>query len=127
MRTAPILIVFAILACDRPEAPPPEAGTSLGIADMPLELRDGAELFGLHCSSCHGVEGVGTEQGPPLVHRIYEPSHHGDGAFVMAALRGVRAHHWTFGDMPPVEGITQERVLAITAYVRWLQRKAGIQ
>jgi hypothetical protein len=28
--------------------------------------------------------------------------------------------------MPPVEGITRDEVGTIVAYVRWLQRKAGI-
>jgi len=121
------LIILAILACDAAPAPRPGTGAVAIGADVPVELRAGAELYGLNCASCHGEEAVGTDQGPPLVHRIYEPSHHADGAFLMAALRGVTAHHWTFGDMPPVEGITQEQVQAITTYVRWLQRRAGIQ
>jgi mono/diheme cytochrome c family protein len=120
-------MVFASLACEPAQTPSAETGAVTTSADLPVELRAGAELFGLNCASCHGVDGVGTDQGPPLVHRIYEPSHHADGAFLMAALRGVSAHHWTFGDMPPVEGITQEQVQVITAYVRWLQRRAGIQ
>jgi len=63
---------------------------------------------------------------PPLVHKIYEPNHHGDMAFLMAARNGVRAHHWKFGNMPPVEGITDAEVITIVAYVRALQRANGI-
>ncbi len=63
---------------------------------------------------------------PPLVHKFYEPNHHGDMAFVLAAKNGVRAHHWKFGDMPPVKGVTQGDVLNIVAYVRALQRENGI-
>ncbi len=59
---------------------------------------------------------------PPLVHKIYEPGHHADGAFLLAVSRGVRAHHWPFGDMPPVDGVSQEDVQKIVAYVRALQR-----
>ena len=63
---------------------------------------------------------------PPLVHVIYEPSHHGDRAFLLAAQNGVRGHHWPFGNMPPVEGITQADVMDIVAYIRRLQRENGI-
>ena len=38
---------------------------------------------------------------PPLVHKLYEPGHHSDMAFIMAAKNGVRSHHWRFGNMPP--------------------------
>lgn len=65
--------------------------------------------------------------GPPLVHKIYEPSHHGDAAFQVAAAQGVRAHHWRFGNMPPQDGVTAGDVTAIIAYVRELQRANGIE
>lgn len=87
----------------------------------------GQANFQQYCQSCHGVNAAGQEGvAPPLVHRIYEPSHHGDGAFYSAALIGARAHHWPFGDMPPVEGVTQDEVTEIIAYVRELQRANGI-
>ena len=57
---------------------------------------------------------------------IYEPSHHGDEAFQRAAAVGVRGHHWPFGDMPPVEGVTRGDVTMIIAYIRELQRANGI-
>jgi hypothetical protein len=47
-------------------------------------------------------------------------------AFVLAAAQGVRAHHWGFGNMPAIEGVTNEDVVQITAYVRALQRANGI-
>lgn len=79
------------------------------------------------CAQCHGENAAGRQGiGPPLVHRIYEPSHHADAAFLLAAQNGVRAHHWNFGNMPPVEGVTRADVMAITAYVRELQRANGI-
>ena len=55
------------------------------------------------------------------------PSHHGDAAFLFAVQRGVAAHHWRFGDMPPQPQVTAGEVEAIIPYVRWLQREAGIQ
>ena len=64
---------------------------------------------------------------PPLVHKIYEPSHHGDEAFYRAVSNGVRSHHWDFGNMPPIEGLTRADVGTIVAYVRALQSENGIQ
>jgi mono/diheme cytochrome c family protein len=94
--------------------------------EIPAELRQGDALFEASCASCHGERALGTAQGPPLVHIVYEPGHHADIAFHFAVERGVRAHHWQFGDMPPVPGLTREQVDEIVAYVRWLQRQAGI-
>lgn len=87
---------------------------------------NGADLFAANCAQCHGEQADGTLMGPPLVHRLYEPGHHPDFAFKNAVANGVLAHHWDFGDMPPVAGLSQDDVAAITAYVRRLQRQAGI-
>ncbi|MCI0366029.1 MAG: cytochrome c [Phycisphaerales bacterium] len=92
----------------------------------PAEFKKGAAAFNANCARCHGERGVGTPQGPPLVHKIYEPNHHGDAAFQRAAAMGVRAHHWQFGDMPKVSTVTPADVDEIIQYVRWLQRQAGI-
>jgi mono/diheme cytochrome c family protein len=92
-----------------------------------FEGTDGASLFAQACAGCHGEDLTGTDQGPPFLHAFYVPGHHGDAAFFLAAQRGVRSHHWNFGDMPPVEGITQEQVTAIVAFVREQQRAAGIE
>ena len=86
----------------------------------------GETTFGENCSMCHGANAVGTEQGPPLVHIIYEPSHHNDGSFYRAVAQGVRGHHWRFGNMPPIERVGEEDVTKIIAYVRELQRANGI-
>ena len=87
----------------------------------------GQEAFRARCAACHGVNAGGVEgSGPPLIHKIYEPSHHGDMAFYYAALRGVRSHHWKFGDMPPVDGITEAELVAIVEFVREVQVANGI-
>jgi len=93
---------------------------------VPEEYLPGEERFQSFCSGCHGGQGVGTDHGPPLVHKIYEPSHHADFAFFRAAAQGVRAHHWKFGNMPKIEDATESDVQEIVKYVRWLQREAGI-
>ena len=87
----------------------------------------GQRVFEAKCVACHGENAAGQEGvAPPLIHKYYEPSHHGDGAFLIAAKNGVRAHHWPFGNMPPVEGITDAEIKLVIAYVRALQRVNGI-
>lgn len=88
--------------------------------------KEGETLFNDNCAACHGVNASGTESGPPLIHKIYEPSHHGDAAFFRAPKQGVKAHHWPYGNMPPVEGITDRHTRKIVRYVRELQRANGI-
>jgi hypothetical protein len=45
---------------------------------------------------------------------------------VIEMKRGIKAHHWEFGDMPRVEGVKKEDVAMIISYVRQLQKEAGI-
>ena len=87
----------------------------------------GRDTYEANCAACHGPDAAGQEGiAPPLVHVIYEPGHHADESFQRAVALGVRAHHWRFGDMPPVEGLTRRDVAGIVAYVRELQRANGI-
>ncbi|MBO6604565.1 MAG: c-type cytochrome [Roseicyclus sp.] len=87
----------------------------------------GQRAFEVTCAVCHSGNAAAREGiAPPLVHRIYEPGHHADEAFQRAVQYGVRAHHWEFGNMPPVEGVTRADVMAITVYIRELQRANGI-
>lgn len=88
--------------------------------------QEGAQLFAENCARCHGAAADGTNMGPPLVHRIYEPGHHSDFSFQNAVKNGVVSHHWDFGDMPPVAGLSEDDVTRIIAYVRGLQREGGI-
>jgi cytochrome c len=110
------------------ESAPASSPTILASAAKPLpaELEEGEAKFNKFCSRCHGLKGQGTNIGPPLVHKIYEPNHHADMAFQRAAAQGVRAHHWKFGNMPKIDGVVPEDVSQVIAYIRWLQRQAGI-
>ena len=88
----------------------------------------GESAFNEYCLACHGENAAGKDGlGPPLVHKIYEPSHHGDMAFVLAAKQGVRQHHWPFGNMPPQQHVSDQEIQAIIAYIRTLQRANGIR
>ena len=99
----------------------------VSVPNLSQNATQGKELFDKNCSVCHGQNAAGKHEiAPPLVHIIYEPNHHGDQAFLLAAKNGIRAHHWPFGNMPPVEAVTKEQVKLITEYVRELQRANGI-
>lgn len=116
---------------DQPDLANVSDGAAIVNVTVPAELSSNAMIgkraFEAKCVQCHGANAAGQNGvAPPLVHKIYEPSHHGDMAFVLAAQNGVRAHHWKFGDMPPVEGLTQGDVMMIVTYVRELQQANGI-
>lgn len=93
---------------------------------IPFRYAKGQVLYEMHCSSCHGQDLIGTEKGPPLLHPFYKPSHHGDAAFYKAALKGARAHHWDFGDMQPVQGMTKKKMDSILPYIRFYQQKKNL-
>ncbi len=88
--------------------------------------QTGQSLFQANCARCHGLSAGGSSWGPPLIHKYYEPNHHADGAFYRAAANGVRAHHWRFGNMPPVPSVYQQDVTKIIAFVREVQKANGI-
>ena len=141
MRTALIIggiVIVAALGLALRPAQQPTIARAAGEPGAPLaevvvpEIAGnaliGQRAYEAKCAKCHGLNGAGQEGvAPPLVHKIYEPSHHGDGAFLVAARTGVQSHHWPFGNMPPVEGITDAEVKAIVAYVRALQVANGIR
>lgn len=124
--TLGLTIAAAMLAaaCADREAPSADVAQ---LPPTPAEHSRGQTLYDANCATCHGPAGTGTAQGPPLVHIIYEPGHHSDASFHVAAQRGVFAHHWRFGNMPPQPQVTPDDVTAIIGYVRWLQRQAGIE
>lgn len=97
------------------------------VPDLSGHERTGRDYFIQHCQTCHGENGGGSRTGPPLVHKIYEPSHHSDGAFVRAVRQGVTAHHWHFGNMPSLPAVTDAEIAPIIAYVRAVQRANGIK
>lgn len=90
-------------------------------------VTEGELLYQANCALCHGSDLRGTDQGPSHLSEVYVPSHHADGAFVLAVQVGTRAHHWNFGDMLPIDGLSSEDVEAIVAYVREQQRIEGFE
>jgi cytochrome c len=116
--------VWFLTGCNSHPASPPAALTA---AKTPEEFVKGEAAFNRYCAACHGLAAAGTDHGPTFIHPIYEPNHHGDQSFLLAARMGVRAHHWNYGDMPKLEGATDDDLKQIIGYIRWLQRQAGIK
>ncbi len=93
-------IIGAILIFNWIKNEPPEA--RIIVPDkFSVAANPGRLAYADNCATCHGTVGQGSEKGPPLIHDIYNPGHHGDVSFYRAARFGVRAHHWRFGNMPP--------------------------
>lgn len=128
MRTVcPALLLVALAACGPGDAQTsmPD-GSAIPIQDPDL-VAVGEPLYQEHCASCHGADLRGTDRGPSHLSVVYEPGHHGDAAFFLAARTGVVQHHWDFGDMPPVEGLSDPELEAIVAFVREQQRVHGFE
>jgi mono/diheme cytochrome c family protein len=126
---AGLLLVTGLLltACDRPSPEELRQRQHLPPPGFVGDAALGQQLFDANCARCHGAMGRGSNLGPPLVHKVYRPGHHADLAFYLAVKNGSRQHHWLFGDMPPITGVSAEETTHIVAYVRREQRRAGIQ
>jgi len=133
-----VLVAVAILAVvgvvvwlGAPQVANPGKGAAMIQVQVPSLSTIGAQgqkLFEKNCADCHGNKASGQKGvAPPLIHKVYKPSHHADISFQRAAKFGVRAHHWPFGNMPPVEGVTSAEVDKITVFIREVQRANGIK
>ena len=129
---AAVLTLLAVVAActgggNEPPAPTatPSAATAAPAPPTAVSVG-GRALFIQTCSTCHGVDLQGTDRGPPFLNPIYGPGHHSDAAFRLAVQRGVISHHWRFGNMPKIEGLTDEQVEEILKFVREQQALAGI-
>lgn len=129
---AVVVLLAGVALAYRWYASPDQTATGLPIVEVKMpqlseRAKAGETAFEQKCAVCHGENAAGQDGvAPPLIHIIYEPSHHGDQSFYLAAKNGVRAHHWPFGNMPAVEGITDQEIADITYYIREVQRANGI-
>lgn len=135
MRNIAILAIVALLGAawfftQSKEMPPDQITQSQSpsaiIPELTAAAKTGETYFNAKCAVCHGANGTGTDKGPPFLHKVYEPNHHGDESFQRAAKMGVQSHHWKFGNMPPVAGITRAEVAKIVIYIREVQAANGI-
>lgn len=87
----------------------------------------GEQLYEARCAECHGSDLRGTDRGPSHLSQVYQESHHADASFALAILRGTPQHHWRFGPMPPIPGLSDDDIDAIIAYVRTEQEQQGFE
>jgi mono/diheme cytochrome c family protein len=119
--------MLLLVGCENSETSPQKNhSVASPVAGAPQQYVKGEALFNAKCAPCHGSGAQGTNQGPTFLSKIYEPNHHSDFTFHRAVQQGVQAHHWNFGNMPRIDGVSEQDVNEIVGYVRWLQRQAGI-
>jgi len=112
------MFVFgAIAAACNSDSPPANSGSE----------QTGRALYAENCASCHGIDLRGTDTGPSHFSILYEPNHHGDESFRSAIQNGAVQHHWNFGDMPPIDGLDDNEIDAIIAYIRAEQDREGFE
>ncbi len=131
---AVIAVVFVVISAgsgggSSADGAPRDPMTGKTEFDIPVQdpqlVAEGEPLYLASCAACHGSDLRGTAVGSPHLSVIYNPDHHGDGSFALAVISGVRAHHFEFGDMPPVPTVTEDEFVRILAYIRETQRTEG--
>jgi mono/diheme cytochrome c family protein len=101
-------------------------GLVIPIQDPEL-VAAGEALYFATCAECHGGDLRGTDLGPSHLSIVYAPNHHTDFAFVQAIKFGSQQHHWPYGPMEPIPGLSDEQIAAIIAFVRENQRVEGFE
>ncbi len=119
----PILLV----ACENVDPAEGQQVNHLPSDNFIGDAMRGKGLFRQYCLACHGNNALGSDKGPALVDNIYRPAHHADLAFHWAASKGVKQHHWRFGNMPPIPDVTPEQLAHIISFVRLAQQRAAIK
>jgi mono/diheme cytochrome c family protein len=125
---AAVAVALALAACgdDDSGGDREDASTAVGSGGS-ADLALGEQVYADSCATCHGDDLRGTGQGPSHLSAVYEPGHHPDESFVAAIEQGSTQHHWGFGDMPPVEGLDDDEVDAVIAYIRSVQAAEGFE
>ncbi len=102
-------------------------GDESAVEDPGGASSEGAVVYAAQCASCHGADLRGTDKGPSQLSIVYEPNHHGDDAYRSAIANGAPQHHWGFGNMPAIQGLTAEQVDDVIAYIRSEQERNGFE
>lgn len=116
------LVVAVFVASNSGLRPP--AGKSASV--LPPIVAAGKAAYDTTCVLCHGAGGAGTGMGPPLVHAAYLPDRLDDAAMASAMRNGVTRRNWNFGNMPAQSHLNDSQIAQIIAYLRHLQREAGL-
>ena len=96
-------------------------------SNEPSETADGATVYAENCASCHGADLRGTAQGPSQLSIVYEPNHHSDDSYRAAIRNGAPQHHWAFGNMPAIQGITDDEIELVIQFIRQQQETLGFE
>ena len=75
------VIVMLLTGCENNQTPRLQTPSHSLVGSTPTEYSKGESLFNTQCAPCHGQAAKGTNQGPPLISKIYEPNHHNDFSF----------------------------------------------
>jgi len=97
------------------------------VGPLSAAASKGQVVFNTNCASCHGVDASGGMGGPPLIHNIYNPGHHGNQSFINAVRNGAGQHHWNFGDMPPQKHVAFGDMVFLIKFIREVQEQNGIK
>ncbi len=125
---AALVIGVRFLGPIGPQVPDGQPLSEVTVPLLSAVAIEGQAVFTANCSSCHGVNAIGLSgRAPSLISPIYQPGHHADIAIILAPQMGVRAHHWRFGSMPPVPGVSEAELKKVVVYIRELQRANGIE
>ena len=121
---APVGLYLAVGGGDEGERSTSASGFT--IPSLSTQALDGKGLFSEMCGSCHGAYGEGGDNGPPLIHALYSRAIFPDETVQKAIVEGAMARNWPFGDMPPVEGLGEDEIEGLVAFVREVQDANGI-
>lgn len=98
------------------------------IPELSALAQQGRVVLNERCSECHGVDGTGgSRKGPPILHSMYRREIFPDFVFKRSVLEGKREKNWRFGPMAPVEGLSDQDLDGIIAFVREVQDASGIE
>ena len=120
-----VLIVLVAMA-ENASASTHGKAKQIVVPQLSGDVLAGEGVYTRHCQSCHGVNTSGIEKGPSFLHRVYHPGHHNDASIYVAVRKGSRQHHWRFGSMKPVEGISDAEIAQVIAYIRTMQKANGL-
>lgn len=114
------LVVAVVVVATGGSDDPPAPGS-------PEQVALGQEVFDQSCATCHGPGGGGGLAGPPLTHEMYEGLTDADIRTVIE--QGKAPENWPRFEagMTPVPGLSVTEVDAVIAYVRSVQREAGLE
>lgn len=118
--TAVVALAIVLTACAAGSATSEHSSES-------VPMLGGAALYEQHCGGCHGVDLKGTDRGPSQLSVVYAPDHHPDESYRSAIANGVKAHHWSFGDMAPVKDLSPDEVDELISYIRAQQDQHGLE